>query len=254
MRDALHLVKIPLRPEKLIAIARSRSLPLRDLDDGYLCHCLMREVWQARAPAPFVLRRNGRTLDVWGYSNSDAGALVDHARAYGDPSLLAAFADSDLVASKRLPRFDVGRRVGFFVRTCPIVRLARATNGHNVGAEVDAFLARCFAAGKEVAVSREQVYREWIASKINQPEVTGAALAWVRVAAMSRERLVRRTQGSERRAKRLERPDVRFEGEIVVVDGDRFYSWLARGIGRHRAFGFGALILVPPANGSSRMR
>lgn len=254
MPDSLHLVKIPLRPDKLIAIARSRALPLRDLDDGYLCHCVMREMWQGRAPAPFVLRRNARTLDVWGYSESDARALVDHARAFGDPLLMAAVSDLENVASKPMPRFDAGRRLGFLLRACPVVRLARATGGHRVGAEVDAFLARCFAEGKDVAICREQVYREWIAGKVNRPDVTGVALDWVRVSAMSRERLVRRTQGSERKAKRLERPDVRFEGELVVVNGERFHDWLAHGVGRHRAFGFGALILVPPANGSSRLR
>lgn len=254
MPDSLHLVKIPLRPDKLIAIARSRALPLRDLDDGYLCHCVMREMWQGHAPAPFVLRQNGRTLDVWGYSHSSARVLIDHSRAFGDPSLLAAITDLDHIASKEMPRFDVGRRLGFVLRACPIVRLARATDGHRVGVEVDAFLARCFAAGTEVAVSREQVYREWIVTKVNQPQTTGVELDWVRVSAMSRERLVRRTQGSDRKAKRLERPDVRFEGELVVVDSERFHEWLAHGVGRHRAFGFGALVLVPPANGSSRLR
>lgn len=254
MSDSLHLVKVPLRPEKLIAIARRRALPLRDLDEGYLCHCIMREMWQGRAPSPFVLRRNGRTLDVWGYSGSDARALVDHARVFGDPSLLAAIDNLDYVASKRMPRFDVGRRLGFFLRACPVVRLARPTNGHKVGAEVDAFLGRCFSAGREVAVSREQVYREWIIGKVNQSEMTGVVVDQVRVSAMSRERVVRRTQGTERKAKRLERPDVRFEGELVVVNGERFPDWLAHGVGRHRAFGFGAVILVPPANGSSHPR
>jgi CRISPR system Cascade subunit CasE len=244
--ESLHLVKIPLRPEKLMTIARSRALPLRDLDDGYLCHCVMRELWQERAPTPFVIRGSGRTLDVWGYSESDAEALVEHARAFGDPLLLAAITDLDAVASKGMPRFKAGRRLGFLLRACPVVRLAQATNGHMAGAEIDAFLAQCFAAGKDVAVSREQVYREWIAARVNRPITTGATLDGVRVAAISRERLVRRTQGNERKAMRLERPDVRFEGEVVVVDGGRFHEWLAHGVGRHRAFGFGALMLVPP--------
>lgn len=246
MPDSLHLVKIPVRSDKLMAIARSRALALRDVDDGYLCHCVMRELWQERAPAPFVVRGNGRTLDVWGYSNSDAEALVEHARAFGDPSLLAAITDLDAVASKEMPRFDAGRRVGFLLRACPVVRLARATNGHVAGAEVDAFLARCFAAGQNVAVSRERAYRDWIAAKVNQPGTTGVTVDRVRVAAISRGRLVRRTQGAERKATRLERPDVRFEGDLVVVDDERFHEWLAHGVGRHRAFGFGALILVPP--------
>ncbi len=245
MPDPLHLVKIPWRADRLVAVARNRSLPLRDLDDGYLCHCIMREVWQDRAPAPFVIRGGGRTMDVWGYTGSDAAALIEHARAFADPALLAAIDGLHSIASKEMPRFEAGRRLGFLLRACPVVRLARATNGHAAGAEVDAFLARSFAVGKEVEVSREHVYRDWIAAKVNLVGATGATLEEVQVVAICRERLVRRTQGGERKAKRLERPDVRFAGELAVVDAERFHKWLAHGVGRHRAFGFGALMLAP---------
>lgn len=246
MPDSLHLVKIPLRPDKLVAVARGRAIPLRDLDDGYLCHCILRELWQERAPAPFVLRPNGRALDVWGYSQSDAAALVEHARAFGDPSLLSAIDGLDAVASKEMPCFEAGRRLGFLLRACPVVRLAQETNNHSAGAEVDAFLAKCFGVGKDVPVSREEVYRDWISAKVNRPESTGVTLDGVRVAAMARERLVRRTQGRDRKATHLMRPEVRFEGDLVVIDGGLFHQWLAHGVGRHRAFGFGAVILVPP--------
>jgi CRISPR system Cascade subunit CasE len=249
MPDALHLVKIPLRPDRLAAIARRRGLPLRDLDDGYLCHCLLRELWQHRAPAPFVLRGRGRALDVWGYSPIDAVALVAHARAFGDPDVLATIADMESVASKPIPRFEAGQRLGFLLRACPVVRLARGSTMHRPGAEVDAFLARCFAVGAETTVSREDVYREWLVGRLDRPERTGASAGRIRIAGISRERLVRRTQGTKRQARGIERPDVRFEGDLVVVDGDRFNRWLAHGVGRHRAFGFGALILVPPGTG-----
>lgn len=246
MPESLHLVKVPIRSDQFKAVARRRGLPLRDVDDGYLCHCILRELWQERAPAPFVVRGQGRTLDVWGYSTANADTLIDHARAFGDPSLLAAIGDIGRVVSKPMPRFDTGRRIGFLLRACPIVRLAQGTNGHRAGAEVDAFLARCFAVGKDAVVERDEVYRSWLTAKLNQSTITGVTLATVQVAAISRERLVRRTHGDERRASRLERPDVRFEGDILVVDGGRFHTWLAHGVGRHRAFGFGALMLVPP--------
>jgi CRISPR system Cascade subunit CasE len=185
-------------------------------------------------------------LDVWGYSGSDADALIDHARSFADPSLVAALARLEDVASKQMPRFDSGRRLGFLLRVCPVVRLAQRTAERQNGAEVDAFLARCLSVGREVTVSREEVYREWLVARVNRAEETGASLEWVRVAAMSRERFIRRTHGSDRRAARLERPDVRFEGQLVVVDSERLQRWLARGVGRHRAFGFGAVMLVPP--------
>lgn len=246
MSDTVHLVKIPLRPEKLVALARLRGVNVRDLDEGYLCHCVLRELWQELAPAPFVLRSRGRTLDVWGYTAADGATLIDHARAYGDPALLAAISDVSLIASKTLPRFEPGRRVGFLLRACPVVRLTNGTTRDRPRAELDAFDARCRTLPTTTFVSREEVYREWLLTRLNQPEITGASAGPVRVAGFSLERMVRRTQGTTRRAHQLTRPDVRFEGDLVVVDGDRFTRWLAHGVGRHRAFGFGALILVPP--------
>jgi len=178
--DAIHLVKVPLRADKVAAIARRRGLPLRDIDEGYLGHVILRELWQDRAPAPFVLRGSGRALDAWGYSRSDASALIEHAAAFGDPSLLAAIEDLRTIASRTMPRFERGRRLGFRVRACPVVRLASPRNGHRAGAEVDAFLARCFAAGEDT-VSREEVYREWLMKTLGREASTGVAVTRVSV-------------------------------------------------------------------------
>jgi CRISPR system Cascade subunit CasE len=246
MPERIHLVKVPLRVEKLIAIARSRGIPVREVDEGYVAHVVMRELWQEKAPVPFELRGQGRRLDAWGYSRADAAALVDHAAAYGDPSLLGAVESLDAVASKPMPVLDPGRRVGFVVRTCPVVRLGAARNGHRKGAEVDAFLARCFAAGEGTPVGREDVYRDWLIRTLSRPAITGVTVQRARVAAMSRERLVRRTHDKTRQTRRLERPDVRFEGDLLVEDGERLLHYLGHGVGRHRAFGFGALLLAPP--------
>ncbi len=250
MPDGLHLVKVPLRADKLAAIARRRQLPLREMDDGYLAHVILCGLWQDRAPRPFVLSGNDRFIDAWGYSEFDAPALVDHATAFGDPSLVAAIGDLAGIASRPMPRFEPRRQLGFTVRTCPVVRLAAARNGHRAGAEVDAFLARCFVAG-DGPVSREDVYRDWLLKTLGDSGRTGVTVTQARIAAVSRERLVRRTHGATRSTSRIERPDVRFEGDIVVEDGDRLLAYLAHGVGRHRAFGFGALMLAPPGSAGS---
>jgi CRISPR system Cascade subunit CasE len=244
--DVLHLVRVSLHTEKLIAVGRQRRLPLRDVDEGYLVHCVLRGLWQERAPSPFVLRGHGRILEAWAYCRTSAAELIDHARSFGDPSLVATIHDLDHMASRPMPSFDAGRRLGFVLRACPVARLATARHGHDEGAELDVFLARCFSAGQDVAVSREQVYSDWLRERMADTEKTGVTLTSARVVAMTRARLLRRTQEIERRARRLERPDIRFEGELVVVDGVRLCNWLGQGVGRHRAFGFGAVMLVPP--------
>lgn len=250
--QVLHLVKVPLRADKLVSIANRRHIRIRDLDDGYLVHCLLTELWQTNAPAPFVLRGGGRTLDVWGYSRAAAPELIEHARGFGDPSILNALDSVEAISSKAMPRFDKGRRIGFLARVCPVARLSKATNGHRAGAEVDVFLAKCFAAGPTASMSREAVYREWFTNRLGDRASTGVQVDRVSIAAIARTRLIRRTQGNAREAKPLERPDVRVEGDLTIDDGDAFLRFLAHGVGRHRAFGFGALIVV--SSGTSHAR
>jgi CRISPR system Cascade subunit CasE len=45
-------------------------------------------------------------------------------------------------------------------------------------------------------------------------------------------------------------PDAVFTGTLVVARPAEFMGLLARGIGRHRAFGYGMLLLRPPRRGS----
>lgn len=252
MADDIHLVKVPLRADRLAAVARRRGIPLRDFDEGYLVHCVLRELWQDKAPAPFVLRGRGRWVDAWGYSGVDAKALREHARAFADPELIAALGELDDIATRPMPVFATGQRVGFLLRSCPVVRLAKARNGHRAGAEVDAFLAECFNAGDEVDVEREGVYRRWLIERLSDVNKTGVTVERISVAGLARTRLIRRTQGELRKAKPIERPDVRFEGDLRIEDGKAFRQLLARGIGRHRAFGFGALIVVAPGTSYPR--
>jgi CRISPR system Cascade subunit CasE len=192
------------------------------------------------------VRGEGRALAIWGYTHTSAAELIAHAHAFADPSLLGVIDNPEAVASKRMPTFKAGQQLGFLLRVCPIVRLAKSINGHREGAEVDAFLARCFGEHSDTPVSREAVYQEWLLARLNQSDKTGVTVTSARMAAFSRERVLRRTHGRARQAKCLERPDVRFEGNLIVDDGARFNDHLAHGVGRHRAFGFGALILVPP--------
>lgn len=249
MASLLHLVKIPLRSERIVAIARQRGFPVRELDEGYLAHVVLRELWQEGAPVPFVLRGSARCVEAWGYSSWDAARLIDHAASFGDPSIVAAVAEVGAIVSRPMPTFEAGRRLGFEVRACPVVRLASGRSGHRRGAEIDAFLARCFAA-EDRSVSREDVYRDWLMRNLAPTTKSGVTVARVEVRGVSRVRLVRRTHGESRRSSRIERPDVRFAGELTVADGSRLLEYISHGVGRHRAFGFGALMLVAPEMGS----
>ena len=56
----------------------------------------------------------------------------------------------------------------------------------------------------------------------------------------------RRTRALRKRhARYSEGPDVVMRGVLTVTDPDAFSNLLAHGIGRHRAYGYGMLLLRP---------
>jgi CRISPR system Cascade subunit CasE len=236
------MVRLTFELPRLYALSRRRRLPVRESDLGYLLHCAMKELFGADAPSPFAIERSaGRYAGVLAYSHRDHDALKAHADAFADPSVHSC-CDLQGLTSKRMPHaWKDGTRVGFRVRTCPIVRMSSDGPRWKKGAEVDAFLARCWKQ-EGANVDREEVYRTWL---LNELDRRGAQLIHCEMKAFQRQRYVRRDHSAERRAHVVERPDALLEGVLEVRRGVDFTSLLRRGVGRHRAFGFGMLLLKP---------
>jgi CRISPR system Cascade subunit CasE len=100
------------------------------------------------------------------------------------------------------------------------------------------FLAEVEKSGKDAVIKREEIYRRWLTQQL---EKGGAACVNARLTAFRQIWIVRRD--NHRRACALRRPDAMVEGVLHVLDSDRFQRLLRHGIGRHRAFGFGMLLL-----------
>jgi CRISPR system Cascade subunit CasE len=146
------------------------------------------------------------------------------------------------MASKPLPeRWEKGSRFKFEVRASPIQRLGKSNRLGKPGAEVDAFLAHCWREGVEEGANRAEVYVNWLRNETAR--LGGASLLQVDLASFQLERLLRRTQGEDRKGQSVTRPVVTFKGVLEVQDSERFRAMLERGIGRHRAFGLGMLLL-----------
>lgn len=264
MNAPLHLVRLALDPARLFDFEQRLHLPRGGgADLGYLVHCQLGTLFGDDAPAPFALegelepQRNARHVIVLGYSARDGAALRTHAQTFADPRAFEA-CDWSTFASKPMPAmFERGMRLGFATRVAPFVRTRTPgaapakldADGKPKPREVDAFLAACWQAnatapdGPRVPVDREQVYRDWLARELARD---GASmLENAQLVGFQRAPLVRRTQGEQRTSHRIERPDARMEGTLTVTDPAAFRALLARGVGRHRAFGFGMLLLRP---------
>jgi CRISPR system Cascade subunit CasE len=240
----LHMVRLALDGTRLFAIGRARRLPPHRVDVGYLVHCTLADLFGRDTLQPFwVSDCRGRDLAVLAYTHRTESELREEATSYGDPAAYAA-CDWDQLALKPLPvSWEVGRRLGFEVRICPVLRMAADGAKHRKGAEVDAFLARCWGEGAGTSVDREEVYRAWVGEHLERQG--GARIVESSLQRFQLARLLRRTQGDDRKAVFCERPDATLGGVLEVTDGERFGALLAGGIGRHKAFGFGMLRLRP---------
>lgn len=248
--SGLHLIKAGVDARRLYAFAKHARLPARDFDQGYAVHALFSALFdhgvdasEHVAPKPFFVHDRGRVLEVLGYTSASGTELHERLRFFSDPRAHELGALVEL-ASRPVPEpFVEGMRLGFSTRVCPVRRVAKRGRQQSERAEVDAFLARAWEVGDGVVLEREEVYRGWLREELEKDGV--ASLVDAAMTGFTLMRSYRRTWGESRSGARVAHPDVRFEGTLEVKDGAKFRQRLARGLGRHRAFGFGMLLLRP---------
>lgn len=236
---ALHMVEMHLNLPALLRFLRSQGMDRWAADDdlGYGIHAWLAAAFGDMAPRPWRLfHGRGQPPRILGYACHDAEDLTARMHEFADPAVLAV-CPADGIASRLMPNWREGRRLAFEVQTCPIGRKARS------GIEKDIFLIR--ADHEEGPLKREAVYCQWLRE---QMERAGAvSVGSVRVAGFRMVRVTRRVQGGpgERKGRSLIRPRALFRGDLTIRDGAAFSTVLARGIGRHRAFGYGMILLRP---------
>jgi CRISPR system Cascade subunit CasE len=220
---------------------------MRDVDIGYLVHAQLGHVFGELAPKPFCIEEQGGAwTTVLGYGTVDARQLRDAALERLEGRLDGVL-DVSALASKPLPDdWPAGLRLQFETRVAPVVRKSSAdpSGRFRAGAEIDAFLAQVWATNDaDVPLSREAAYAQWLSDEFARRG--GATIDSATIRSYTRSRLVRRRQGDDRTSGVLDRPDVRFRGTLTVTNSEEFGALLTRGLGRHRAFGFGMIKLAP---------
>ncbi len=263
MTAALHLIRLPVDVGALSHWAGERRLGLTDgggFDDGRALHHLLSEMFGKGRLQPFRLLvppGQGGRGSLYAYCRADAAALREEAFAVAPPEHLEVV-DLPALADKPMPGdWRAGRRLGFEIRARPVRRLLAplpagpgdgpgdGTGGRPFakGDEVDAFLVAALRRLPDgdggTALSRESVYAGWLAERL----ADAATLTAVRLASFRRHAASRK--GNRRGAVTLDGPDALLQGELEVGDPDAFRLALEKGVGRHRAYGFGMLLLRP---------
>lgn len=238
----LHLIELPISLRALHQWAGRRKL---GEDEGLILHHLLGESFGPSALQPFRLMVAPRARDgsLYAYADQDAATLAAQAQATLTPDLAETL---DLRHLRSLPRpamWTPGQRLGFDLRLRPVIRLASPLQAQTEtgtpltlrkGAEVDAFLAGAL---RDQAADREATYLDWLAARLAPAASLDRGAS--RLASFERSRVMRE-------GRRIEGPDAVIHGTLTVTDPAAFADLLARGIGRHRAYGYGMLLLRPP--------
>lgn len=242
MTDSLHMIELHLNASRLIEFAQQQGINKnRDEDLGYATHAWLQAAFGKLAPKPYrLLSSPGQaSMRVLGYSKHSADEIFLQAQSFADPLVISAGNLDRPIPGKIMPSaWKEGQRLGFEVLTCPVSR--------KDSQEKDVYLRRIDQTSDDQPLpDREAIYGEWLARQL----LESAALQQQRLQSFRLIRQFRRGRRSATNGKRgkhaITRPQALIQGEMTIVDGDAFSASLARGIGRHRAFGYGMLLLRP---------
>lgn len=260
----LHFVSIPLSIPALGRWAADRNLGWSvrcnlkgqereaGLDEGSALHHLLTESFGQRALHPFRLfvAPQAKQGHVYAYSRTGHAALLEVAEACAMPEAQTVF-DLQGLATKTMPEsWRVGQRLGFEIRVRPVSRLLKplpySGGAFAKGAELDVFLLEALrrfpsdSASQETMLqagqTRESVYTDWLAQKLAN---SATLVPGVRLTRFERDRAAR--TGSS-----IEGPSAILQGDLIIDHPENFQKLLAGGIGRHKTYGYGMMLLRPP--------
>lgn len=214
----------------------------RLIDPDHAMHCLLAECFGGIGPKPFrhITPRNSAKSILYGYGRFDATRINEELEACADP-LQSAIICPNQIDCKQMPtKWRIGLRLGFEARVRPIVRVPREP-GAAGRQERDLYQHEAMKFGPGMRNrGREAVYADWLSRQIAR--IGGAELEFesTKLVAFQRIRSIRRFG-----QRHSEGPDAVIRGVLEITDSDRFVNLLSRGVGRHRAFGYGMVLLRP---------
>jgi len=248
-RSPLCLIRFQPDLEALARWATASGQQALREDMGYALHAALQATLGLQAPKPFAVVRRSGAVQLVGY------IMVPPEDLERALSLAAA---TDPVAARALGLIDSatpdvrpmpvdwrsGEVLSFETRVAPVVR-SRSMPGGGYP-EIDAAFHPDYCGDSPGA--REQAHARWLARELARGGA--ATLLEQRVLAFSLAQIARRGrsvehEGAKRRTRSGLLPDLTVRGQLRVDNGAAFDALLRRGLGRHRSFGFGCLLLAP---------
>jgi CRISPR system Cascade subunit CasE len=240
---SLYMIQMQLDPMSFVRFLESQGLNRKEDEDlGYGAHAWLTSVFGELAPRPFrvlMAARDRRPPKILGYAQQPHSVLVERARSFSEPFTLSVCDLDRHIDSRKMPnRWATGTRLGFEVLACPVGRKSRS------GVEKDIYLIRADAEGSSKRLTREKVYGAWLAGQL-EPACRVERLELRGFHLVNQARRSSSMDKNRQGLARLVRPQAHLAGHLEVMDDEAFGKILTRGVGRHRAFGYGMLLLRP---------
>lgn len=236
---SLTLMQCHPNPRRLATWATRFGLAAGGEDLGYALHTLLATAFGDATPKPFRYFDDARGLLAYTTHDNETLQLIAQTAA---PEVYATLGLERLATRSFPTGWATGRRLGFELRARPILRTRD-------GRERDVFLAAFDKhAGGDNSLSREGVYSDWLKRELARSDA--AKIEYASLDGFQLSASLRKGAHAEgkRPARRVAGPDAVFSGVLTVCNPEGFATLIERGIGRHRAFGFGMLLLHPPAS------
>jgi CRISPR system Cascade subunit CasE len=240
-----YMYRLRINVPGMVKLCNARGVHLERADRGYMAHVAISEVFGDMTPSVFSVRsedRNGLTVLAYGERPLEEVRMQASMFAAPEAYNVLNWAES---AEKPMPQaWPEGMRLRFEVRASPVVRVGRNNARFAEGAEVDVFDVRCAEAGPEVALVREDIYADWVSKQMlyrADAHVESVQKMQVRVDDLYR----RGGTGRGRPGWVLRRPVIEAEGILTTGSPEGTQRLIMRGVGRHRTFGLGMVLLLP---------
>ena len=230
----LHLMKASLDMVNLARYGAEQS----HSDPDRTAHCLMTESFgKLQTPKPFVIKtrvQNGALHGmVLAYTALTAKELRETAERH-QRLAHAAVMDPNSITTVGAPcHWTKGQSVLFEVRVRPTKR-SSSRDAENPGSEQDVYLA------SPEEMTRAETYCRWLSEMMRRQGGLHATPESMTMTQFAMRR-VRRQNSSHW----IEGPDATITGEATVVNPERMTLALSGGIGRHKGYGYGMLLLRP---------
>lgn len=220
----IYLSEIRLSTEK--AYRWGRRIGIGSFDEAYLAHSVLAACYGEYYPKPFVIASSGRSIRVLGYTRVD-GANLERARQIGSDPEVNEIVISE--TSKKMPSdWRAGETLGFRLKATPVRRVR--------GKDRDAYQAGIHEPG-----TRYERYMDWLVERLSPT----CKIVSVEVENFKFEKILRRKHDTSRSATPITVPSATFVGALTITNPAGFNNAISNGIGRHKAFGYGALLLRP---------